>query len=138
MKKDSEPGSSASFGKRRKEWLKLVAIFLEGITTVKGVTRVTIQPKLGEVQQKCHQFCGWKGSGFAGAQPVSMDKQNIRLLELKPYKVNWKADGTCCVMLIDGPKDVFIIDRDKSVFHVSNLEFPFLKDLQNACIYTIF
>ena len=77
-------------------------------------------------------------SGFPGAQPVSMDKQNIRLLELKPYKVNWKADGTCCVMLIDGPKDVFIIDRDKSVFHVSNLEFPFLKDLQNAFIYTIF
>lgn len=36
------------------------AIFLEGIT-VKGVTQVTTQPKLGEVQQKCHQFCGWEG-----------------------------------------------------------------------------
>ncbi|XP_041523611.1 mRNA-capping enzyme isoform X2 [Microtus oregoni] len=128
-KKDSEPGSSASFGKRRKERLKLGAIFLEGIT-VKGVTQVTTQPKLGEVQQKCHQFCGWEGSGFPGAQPVSMDKQNIRLLEQKLYKVSWKADGTRYMMLIDGTNEVFMIDRDNSVFHVSNLEFPFRKDLR--------
>lgn len=128
-KKDSEPGSSASFGKRRKERLKLGAIFLEGIT-VKGVTQVTTQPKLGEVQQKCHQFCGWEGSGFPGAQPVSMDKQNIRLLEQKPYKVSWKADGTRYMMLIDGTNEVFMIDRDNSIFHVSNLEFPFRKDLR--------
>lgn len=33
-------------------------------------------------------------SGFPGAQPVSMDKQNIKFLEQKPYKVSWKADGT--------------------------------------------
>uniref|UniRef100_A0AC11DIU2 RNA guanylyltransferase and 5'-phosphatase n=1 Tax=Ovis aries TaxID=9940 RepID=A0AC11DIU2_SHEEP len=128
-KKESEPGSSASFGKRRKERLKLGAIFLEGVT-VKGVTQVTTQPKLGEVQQKCHQFCGWEGSGFPGAQPVSMDKQNIKLLEQKPYKVSWKADGTRYMMLIDGTNEVFMVDRDNSVFHVSNLEFPFRKDLR--------
>ncbi|XP_064144992.1 mRNA-capping enzyme isoform X7 [Loxodonta africana] len=128
-KKESEPGSSASFGKRRKERLKLGAIFLEG-ATVKGVTQVTTQPKLGEVQQKCHQFCAWEGSGFPGAQPVSMDKQNIKLLEQKPYKVSWKADGTRYMMLIDGTNEVFMIDRDNSVFHVSNLEFPFRKDLR--------
>ncbi|XP_004696307.1 mRNA-capping enzyme isoform X2 [Echinops telfairi] len=128
-KKDSEPGSSTSFGKRRKERLKLGAIFLEGIT-VRGVTQVTTQPKLGEVQQKCHQFCAWEGSGFPGAQPVSMDKQNIKLLEQKPYKVSWKADGTRYMMLIDGTNEVFMIDRDNSVFHVSNLEFPFRKDLR--------
>ncbi|XP_036269252.1 mRNA-capping enzyme isoform X6 [Pipistrellus kuhlii] len=129
VKKEPEPGSSASFGKRRKERLKLGAIFLEGIT-VKGVTQVTTQPKLGEVQQKCRQFCGWEGSGFPGAQPVSMDKQNIRLLEQNPYKVSWKADGTRYMMLIDGTNEVFMIDRDNSVFHVSNLEFPFRKDLR--------
>ncbi|XP_023615106.1 mRNA-capping enzyme isoform X6 [Myotis lucifugus] len=128
-KKEPEPGSSASFGKRRKERLKLGAIFLEGIT-VKGVTQVTTQPKLGEVQQKCRQFCGWEGSGFPGAQPVSMDKQNIKLLEQNPYKVSWKADGTRYMMLIDGTNEVFMIDRDNSVFHVSNLEFPFRKDLR--------
>lgn len=33
-------------------------------------------------------------TGFPGAQPVSMDEQNIKLLEQKPYKVSWKADGT--------------------------------------------
>lgn len=128
-RKDSEPGSSGSFGKRRKERLKLGAIFLEAIS-VKGVTQVTTQPKLGEVQQKCHQFCAWEGSGFPGAQPVSMDKQNIKLLEQKPYKVSWKADGTRYMMLIDGANEVFMIGRDNSVFHVSNLEFPFRKDLR--------
>lgn len=38
-------------------------------------------------------------SGFPGAQPVSMDRQNLRFLEQNPYKVSWKADGTrwvCC------------------------------------------
>lgn len=33
-------------------------------------------------------------SGFPGAQPVSMDRQNLRFLEQNPYKVSWKADGT--------------------------------------------
>ncbi|XP_023567650.1 mRNA-capping enzyme isoform X2 [Octodon degus] len=70
----------------------------------------------------------WR-SGFPGAQPVSMDKQNIKLLEQNPYKVSWKADGTRYMMLIDGTNEVFMIDRDNSVFHVSNLEFPFRKDL---------
>ncbi|XP_063089271.1 mRNA-capping enzyme isoform X3 [Cavia porcellus] len=71
----------------------------------------------------------WR-SGFPGAQPVSMDKQNIKLLEQNPYKVSWKADGTRYMMLIDGTNEVFMIDRDNSVFHVSNLEFPFRKDLR--------
>ncbi|XP_032340768.1 mRNA-capping enzyme [Camelus ferus] len=60
-KKESEPGSSASFGKRRKERLKLIYRYM---------------------------------------------------------------------MLIDGTNEVFMIDRDNSVFHVSNLEFPFRKDLR--------
>ncbi|KAH0622141.1 hypothetical protein JD844_024168, partial [Phrynosoma platyrhinos] len=103
------------------------AVFLEGIS-VKRVTQVTTQPKLGDIQQKCQQFCGWKGTGFPGAQPVSMDEQNIKLLEQKPYKVSWKADGTRYMMLIDGKDEVYMIDRDNSVFHVSYLEFPFRKD----------
>lgn len=31
-------------------------------------------------------------------------------------------------MLIDGKNEVYMIDRDNSVFHVANLEFPFRKD----------
>ncbi|NXP56573.1 MCE1 enzyme, partial [Heliornis fulica] len=134
---ESEPGSSSSsFGKRRKERLKLGAIFLEGIT-VKCVTQVTTQPKLGGIQQKCQQFCGWEGSGFPGAQPVSMDKQNIKFLEQKPYKVSWKADGTRYMMLIDGKNEVYMIDRDNSIFHVANLEFPFRKDLRTHLTNTL-
>ncbi|KAM3851288.1 mRNA-capping enzyme isoform 3-T3 [Vipera latastei] len=125
---ESEACSSTSFsGRKRKEHLKLGAVFLEGIS-VKRVIQVTTQPRLGEIQLKCQQFCGWKGTGFPGAQPISMDEQNIKLLEQKPYKVSWKADGTRYMMLIDGKNEVYMIDRDNSVFHVSNLEFPFRKD----------
>ncbi|KPP79283.1 mRNA-capping enzyme-like [Scleropages formosus] len=111
---ESGPSSSASAqGKRKKERLKLGAVFLEGIA-VRGVTQVTAQPKLGAVQRKCQEFCEWEKSGFPGAQPVSMDRRNLHFLEQKGYKVSWKADGT----------------RDNSVFHIANLEFPFRKDLR--------
>ncbi|XP_041043142.1 mRNA-capping enzyme isoform X8 [Carcharodon carcharias] len=130
ISKDSEPGSSGSNPcKRRKERIKLGAIFLEGMQ-VKGVTQVTIQSKLGEIQRKCQQYCGWERAGFPGAQPVSMDKQNIKFLEQKPYKVSWKADGARYMMIIDGKNEVYMLDRDNSVFHVANLEFPLRKDLR--------
>ncbi|XP_061741858.1 mRNA-capping enzyme isoform X2 [Nerophis ophidion] len=121
----SSSGSTAS--KRRKEKLKLGAVFLEGVT-VKGVTQVTAQPKLGDIQRMCQKMADWKDSGFPGAQPVSMDKQNLSFLEQKPYKVSWKADGTRYMMLINGKNEVFMIDRDNTVFHIANLEFPFYKD----------
>uniref|UniRef100_A0A674MFV9 mRNA-capping enzyme n=1 Tax=Takifugu rubripes TaxID=31033 RepID=A0A674MFV9_TAKRU len=120
---ESGPSSSGSApGRRKKEKLKLGAVFLEGIS-VKGVTQLAVQPKLGEIQRKCQEI-----SGFPGAQPVSMDRQNITFLEHSPYKVSWKADGTRYMMLINGKNEVFMIDRDNSVFHIANLEFPFRKD----------
>ncbi|XP_051951188.1 mRNA-capping enzyme [Xyrauchen texanus] len=126
----SEPGSSHStHGKKKKERLKLGAVFLEGVS-VKGVAQVMSQPKLGKIQRKCQEFSEWERSGFPGAQPVSMDRRNIRLLEQKVYKVSWKADGTRYMMLIDGKNEVYMIDRDNSVFHIENLEFPFRKDLR--------
>ncbi|XP_056422061.1 mRNA-capping enzyme isoform X1 [Hyla sarda] len=127
---EAEPGSSGTGQHRKKkERLKLGAVFLEGIS-VKYVSQVTTQPKLGEIQRKCQQFTNWEGSGFPGAQPVSMDRNNIKFLEQKTYKVSWKADGTRYMMLIDGKNEVYMIDRDNSVFHVSHLEFPFRKDLR--------
>uniref|UniRef100_A0A8C7D3H2 mRNA-capping enzyme n=1 Tax=Oncorhynchus kisutch TaxID=8019 RepID=A0A8C7D3H2_ONCKI len=126
----SGPSSSESApGKRRKERLKFGAIFVEGVT-VKGVTQVTTQPKLAEIQRKCQEFAEWEKSGFPGAQPVSMDRRNLRFLEQNPYKVSWKADGTRYMMLINGKNEVHMIDRDNSVFHIANLEFPFRKDLR--------
>ncbi|KAM9704186.1 mRNA-capping enzyme [Menidia menidia] len=128
VSQESGPSSSGSApGKRRKEKLKLGAVFLEGIT-VKGVTQVTTQPKLGEVQRMCQEMAEWDKSGFPGAQPVSMDRQNIRFLEQHPYKVSWKADGTRYMMLINGRNEVYMIDRDNTIFHMANLEFPFRKD----------
>uniref|UniRef100_A0A3P8V1D6 mRNA-capping enzyme n=1 Tax=Cynoglossus semilaevis TaxID=244447 RepID=A0A3P8V1D6_CYNSE len=124
----SGPSSSGSGpGKRKKEKLKLGAVFLEGIS-VKGVTQVMTQPKLGEIQRMCQEMSGWDRSGFPGAQPVSMDRQNLRFLEQSPYKVSWKADGTRYMMVINGRNEVFMVDRDNTVFHIANLEFPFRKD----------
>lgn len=125
---ESGPSSSGSTqGKRRKEKLKLGAVFLEEVT-VKGVTQITTQPKLGQIQRLCQEMTEWDRSGFPGAQPVSMDRQNLRFLEQSPYKVSWKADGTRYMMLINGKNQVFMVDRDNSIFHVDNLEFPFRKD----------
>lgn len=125
---ESGPSSSGSVpGRRKKEKLKLGAVFLEGVT-VRGVTQITTQPKLGEIQRKCQEMAEWDKSGFPGAQPVSMDRENLRFLEQKPYKVSWKADGTRYMMLINGKDEVFMIDRDNTIFHIANLEFPFRKD----------
>uniref|UniRef100_G3P095 mRNA-capping enzyme n=1 Tax=Gasterosteus aculeatus aculeatus TaxID=481459 RepID=G3P095_GASAC len=125
---ESGPSSSGSVaGKRKKEKLKLDAVFLEGIT-VKGVSQVTTQPKLGEIQKMCQRMAEWERSGFPGAQPVSMDRQNLRFLEQNPYKVSWKADGTRYMMLINGKNEVFMVDRDNTIFHIANLEFPFRKE----------
>ncbi|GAA6098432.1 mRNA-capping enzyme isoform X1 [Tachysurus ichikawai] len=91
---DSGPSSSGSNpSKKKREKLKLGAVFLEGVS-VKGVTQLTTQPKLGQVQRKCQEFSEWEKTGFPGAQPVSMDRRNIHLLEQNGYKVSWKADGT--------------------------------------------
>jgi len=44
-----------------------------------------VQSELAECGCDCYS------SGFPGAQPVSMDCQNISLLTQRPYKVSWKA-----------------------------------------------
>uniref|UniRef100_A0A8C5DSM7 mRNA-capping enzyme n=1 Tax=Gouania willdenowi TaxID=441366 RepID=A0A8C5DSM7_GOUWI len=125
---DSGPSSSGSGpGKRKREKLKLGAVFLEGVS-VKGVTQVTTQPKLGQIQRLCQEMAEWDRSGFPGAQPVSMDRQNLRFLEQSAYKVSWKADGTRYMMVINGKNEVFMVDRDNSIFHIANLEFPLRKD----------
>ena len=49
-------------------------------------------------------------SGFPGSQPVSLDRDRIRLLGEKPYRVSWKADGTRYMMLIAGKDEVNSLD----------------------------
>ncbi|XP_060593527.1 mRNA-capping enzyme-like [Ruditapes philippinarum] len=125
-----EDGSDQN-GKRKrfkKEVVKMNAKFVDGVTSVK---QVTDQPLLGQVQQKVQEMCEWKGSGFPGSQPVSMDITNLDFLRKKPYKCSWKADGTRFMMLINGKDHVYMLDRDNTVFHVPNLQFPKRKNLDD-------
>jgi len=105
----------------RKEFRKVNAKFMDG---VEGVTTVEFSQKLSYIQQKCQSMCKWKGTGFPGSQPVSMDCNNIALLHEKPYKVSWKADGTRYLMLIDGKDEVYFIDRDNAVYQAKGVLFP--------------
>lgn len=79
-------------------------------------------------------MCKFKGSGFPGSQPVSMDMKNIRLLSEKPYRVSWKADGARYMMLILKENEVFFFDRDNSCFQVTGVTFPDRDDI-TAHIY---
>lgn len=118
---NSRSGGLDMCHKRKREFNKKNPTFMEGVP---GVTPITIQPKLSQVQRRCQEICHWKSSGFPGSQPVSMDNENLNFLQLKPYKVSWKADGTRYMMLIDGENQVFFVDRDNAVFQVSGLYFP--------------
>ncbi|XP_014784120.1 mRNA-capping enzyme [Octopus bimaculoides] len=123
---DPSHGTQASMptsapGRHKKEFFKKNAQFMEG---VRGVYPVEDQSLLSSIQRKCQDMCGWKFSGFPGSQPVSMDINNLIYLKQKPYKVSWKADGTRYMALINGPDNVYMIDRDNAVFHVPNLQFP--------------
>ncbi|XP_061397952.1 mRNA-capping enzyme [Musca vetustissima] len=120
-----DEGSSSSNGgktrkKRRRELVIKNAKFMDGVP---GVTWVSDQPRLGDLQQMVQDMCGWKKSGFPGCQPVSMDRQNMKRLQEIPYRVSWKADGTRYMMLVKGRDEIYFIDRNNSVFQVENLTF---------------
>ena len=66
------------------------AVFMEGIPRVKPVADMTV---VSDEHKRIKNLTGFGSSGFPGRQPVSMDRQNIGLLQ-NPYKVSWKADGT--------------------------------------------
>uniref|UniRef100_A0A1A9WAG5 mRNA-capping enzyme n=1 Tax=Glossina brevipalpis TaxID=37001 RepID=A0A1A9WAG5_9MUSC len=106
--------------KRRREMFVENATFMEGVP---GVVWVHDQPRLSTIQQKVQDMCGWPKSGFPGAQPVSMNRENIAKLHEKPYRVSWKADGTRYMMLINKRDEIYFIDRNNSCFQVDNLTF---------------
>ncbi|XP_030830512.1 mRNA-capping enzyme [Strongylocentrotus purpuratus] len=95
--------------------------FVEG---VKGVTVVTDFQKANHLRRKVEQMVGWKRQEFPGSQPVSMDRNNINFLKKNYYWVSWKADGIRYMMLIDGPGEVYLFDRDHVVFSAPHLSFP--------------
>ena len=112
--------------KRRSENIRLDAVFMEGVP---GVTLMTDKKEVNALQALVQDFCDWSKGGFPGAQPVSMDRQNIKLLTSKPYKVSWKADGMRYMMLIHKRQEMYFFDRDNCCFKIDGLTFPHVKDL---------
>jgi hypothetical protein len=49
------------------------------------------------VQEKVRRYLAYRGKGFPGSQPVSLDgptgSNNIQMLSAYKYMVSWKADG---------------------------------------------
>jgi len=126
-KSDSESSDSSGGSnnkKKRRELNNKHPVFMEGVP---GVHAVLDQPRLSKIQATVQEMCSWQRSGFPGCQPVSMDLQNIRLLQKMPYRVSWKADGTRYMMLVLKEGEVYCLDRDNSVFQVDGLKFPHRK-----------
>lgn len=67
-----------------------------------------------------------------------MDMSNITLLQSKPYRVSWKADGTRYMMLILSENEIYFFDRDNSCFQVEAMRFVCKEDptkhLENTLI----
>ena len=94
---NGEEGSNVENKKRKREFNRKNPVFMAGVP---GVTPLTEQVMISEIQSKVQDMCDWKTNGFPGSQPVSMDKNNLLLLSQKPYRVSWKADGTRLVQQI--------------------------------------
>jgi len=122
---DGEPIDAGGGGDVVEKKPKRGGKFMDGVP---GVKLWTAQPKLGTIQKKVQKSVEWTKGGFPGCQPVSMDRQNLNMLQEKPYKVSWKADGTRYMMLIDGEDEIYFIDRDNCVFKVTGLTFIHRKD----------
>lgn len=105
---------------------------------VGGVTTICDVSKTREVQHKCQQMTKFKGRGFPGSQPVSMDIKNIQFLAEKEYMVSWKADGTRYMLLINTENECYFIDRDNTVFKIDGIKFfkrkEFPKHLENTLL----
>lgn len=126
-------GNGGSSLRKRDRPAKKNPAFMEGVG---GVTSVTTQPLLQEIQWKFQDFCHWQSTGFPGCQPVSMDVRNIAKLR-KPYMVSWKADGTRYMMLILGRDKVYFADRDHCIFKVDGMTFPHRADIKRHLIDTV-
>nr|CAD2151071.1 unnamed protein product [Meloidogyne enterolobii] len=113
--------NSSSPGKKA----KTAPLFMDG--RVPNVNFVDDPDLRKSVQNQAINYCGYKGKGFPGSQPVSLEgpygTNNIQFLAMEPYMVSWKADGVRYLVLIDGPNRVFAFDRDNNPFQINNVTF---------------
>ncbi|XP_074103361.1 RNA guanylyltransferase and 5'-phosphatase mRNA capping enzyme [Cotesia typhae] len=114
-----------SHGRRKREYVNKNPVFMAGVP---GVVVVNDHAKSSGILRQVQKICGWNSNGFPGSQPVSMDRNNIKKLEDKPYRVSWKADGTRYMLFILGDNELFFIDRDNNIFQIFGLTFPHAHD----------
>ncbi|ESO07460.1 hypothetical protein HELRODRAFT_92373 [Helobdella robusta] len=108
---------------------KTEVLFMDG--KVKGVITVSNDEEIVRVQEIVRCMFKMQQRFFPGAHPVSMDQRNIAFLTERPYKVSWKADGVRYLMLIENKDNVFMINRDNTVFKVvQKLTFKKRKELK--------
>lgn len=89
--------------------------FMEGVP---GVEFVDDQQKSKALQRKVQELCHFESRGFPGSQPVSMSNENLSFISERPYRVSWKADGTRYMMLINNENEIYLFDRDNTVFQI--------------------
>jgi mRNA-capping enzyme len=92
------------------------------------VVQIFDKVQLGKIQRKVKSLFKTDKNKFIGAQPVSLDRQNITFLSQKNYHISWKADGTRYLMFISDENKVYMLDRDNCVFQIKNIKFPNRKD----------
>ena len=117
-----EDDASASHhqGRKRKHDSAGPSVPMDGVENVFSVTE-----NVDYLKQRCCELCGMQNSrNFPGAQPVSLDTNNIKYFSMKPYRVSWKADGTRYLMMILGPGQIYLADRKMLIFHAPQLVFP--------------
>eukprot|EP00731_Ephydatia_muelleri_P011049 Em0005g1635a len=120
-KEEEEEGEEET--RRPREKNNENAKFMEGVN---GVFLVP-SPTRDQVQMDCQAIVGWTHILTWRVPRLTASlhgRQNIKLLSQKPYRVTWKADGTRYLMYIKGPGEVYMIDRDNSVFKVPRVSFP--------------
>ncbi|RUS87888.1 hypothetical protein EGW08_004366, partial [Elysia chlorotica] len=109
---NSGGGEEGGGKKRRREFIKKNAKFMEGVS---GVTQVTTQPRLSQIQRKCQDMAGWKGYMMVvdGKDSVYMvDRDNcvfhvphlnfFKRKSLDDFLANTLLDGELIIDKVDG------------------------------------
>uniref|UniRef100_A0A6G1SPD1 mRNA-capping enzyme n=1 Tax=Aceria tosichella TaxID=561515 RepID=A0A6G1SPD1_9ACAR len=112
--------------------------FYEGIDDVQLVRDDALRRK---IYNHCCMLLSYPTRGpnvsFPGAQPVSMDRENIHLLGAHKYRVSWKADGCRYMMYIQDEENIFFLCRNLLLWRVNNLKFPKIDDLHGHLTDTL-
>lgn len=113
-------------------------LFYEGIQDVELVRDIELKRK---IYNRCCQLCKLDAKPdhitFPGAQPVSMDRTNIKLLKDHKYRVSWKADGCRFMLYIQDEDNIFFLTRSLQLWRVTGLLFPRIEDIKSHLTDTL-